>query len=56
MEEKEETLCWFLKKVTNKTSKNIVQSLFFQSVARFLNVKVLNNNMLKYFLDNNIIF
>ena len=31
---KEETLYRFLKKVTNKTSKTIAQSLFFESAAR----------------------
>ena len=35
---KKETLFQLLKKTTNKTSKTIVQSLFFQSVARFSNV------------------
>ena len=34
---KKETLYQFLKKETNKTSKTIAQSLFFQSVARFSN-------------------
>ena len=38
--------------VTNKTSKTITQSFFFQSVARFSNV---SDNMLKCFLDNNLI-
>ena len=35
---KKEILYLYLEKVTNKTSKTIVQSLFFQSAARFLNV------------------
>ena len=35
---KKETLYRFLKKATSKTSKTIVQSFFFESVPRFLNV------------------
>ena len=35
---KKETLFQFLEKMRNKTSKTIVQSLFFQSVPRFSNV------------------
>ena len=35
---KKETLHQFLKQVRKKTSKTIFQSLFFQYLARFLNV------------------
>ena len=51
---KKKTLYQFLKKETNKTSKIIAQSLFFQSVVTFSNVSYAIN-MLKYFLGNNLI-
>ena len=38
MNGKKKTSYQFLKKATSKTSKTIAQLLFFQSVARFLNV------------------
>ena len=47
---KEETLYQFLKKETNKTSKTITLCLFFLSVVRLI-----YDNMLKYFLDNNLV-
>ena len=49
-----ENIVPIFKKTTNKTSKTIVQSLFFQSVARFSNV-IIYHNILKYFCDNNLI-
>ena len=50
---KKKTMYRFFKKATNKTLKTLVQSLFFQSVGRFLSLSY--DNMLKYFLDNNLI-
>ena len=49
-----ENIVPIFKKATNKASKTIVQSLFFQSVARFSNV-IIHHNILKYFCDNNLI-
>ena len=49
---KKQTLSQFLKNVTDKTSKTMVQSLFFQSVARYSNASYAI--ILKHFLDNNL--
>ena len=47
---KRETLYRFLKKAANKTSKTIVKSLCSKIFDR-----IIYDNMLKYFLDNNLI-
>ena len=47
---KRESLHQFLEKTTNKTSNTIVQSLCVKIFER-----IIYDNMLNYFLDNNLI-
>ena len=51
MNEKKETLYFYLKKARNKTSKTIIQSLLFQSAVWFLNI--LYTVYTIHFCDNN---
>ena len=50
---KKETLYRFLRKVTNKTSKTIIQSPY--PICSKIFECMIYGNMLKYFLDNNLI-
>ena len=50
---KAETLYLYLKKGDKKTSKTIIQSLFFKFCSKFFE-RIICDNMLKYFLDNNL--
>ena len=51
---KKETLSRCFKKVTNKTSRTIAHFFFFQSLPIFFQC-IIYDNLLKYFLDNNLI-